>query len=187
MSGNGHLRHTRRWCSARAVTGVLQELSLEFCKNCRWSSIRETPGPQKPGIAFLRTPIPILTGIMQFRLIALLTLAIASVNGAAHHKRSRTCTCASQSYTASATQDAITKAGSGPFAGFPHQFKNHEGFTFSCSGTAFAEFPILASGALFNGSTSPGPDRVVWDNSGDFCGCITHTGASGGKFLQCTS
>ncbi|KAF9790608.1 ribonuclease T1 [Thelephora terrestris] len=124
---------------------------------------------------------------MQFRLIALLTLAVASVNGAAHYKRSGTCTCAGNSYTGSATQNAITKAGSGPFGGYPHQYKNYEGFTFSCSGPTFYEFPILASGALFNGSTGPGPDRVVYDNSGGFCGCITHTGATGNNFLQCTS
>ncbi|KAF9790604.1 ribonuclease T1 [Thelephora terrestris] len=124
---------------------------------------------------------------MQFRLIALLTLAIASVNGAAHHKRSGTCTCASRSYAGSDTQDAIDQAGSGPYRGYPHQYNNYEGFTFSCGGSTFYEFPILASGAPFDGSTSPGPDRVVFDNSGGFCGCITHTGASGNKFLQCAS
>ena len=35
----------------------------------------------------LHIPIPILTNIMQFKLVALLTLAIASVNGAALDKR----------------------------------------------------------------------------------------------------
>ena len=46
---------------------------------------------------------------------------------------------------------------------YPHQYKNYEGFTFMCSGSTFYEFPILASGALFDGSTSPGPDRVVFE------------------------
>jgi hypothetical protein len=76
MSGNGHLRHVRRnsiWLVYPAGTGVLQDPSLVFCESCRWCSagtvagvLRELslvfykrdPGPQKPGIAFLRTPNP---------------------------------------------------------------------------------------------------------------------------------
>lgn len=47
------------------------------------------------------------------------------------------------------------------FPSYPHRYENYEGSTLSCSGSTYYEFPILASGALFNGSTSPGPDRVV--------------------------
>ena len=46
---------------------------------------------------------------------------------------------------------------------YPHQYKNYEGFKFTCSGSTFYEFPILASGALFDGSIRPGPDRVVFE------------------------
>ena len=136
---------------------------------------------------------------MQFKLIALLTLAVASVNGAAHYKRGGelsvhplhwfsgtntafqgTCKCASRSYTSADTQDAIDQGESGVYRGYvtyhdtfrgisyisssyPHQYKNYEGLTFTCGGSTYYEFPILASGSLFDGSTSPGPDRVVFE------------------------
>ena len=75
---------------------------------------------------------------MQFKLITLLTLTVASVNGALHHKRSDklavrplsigpsgsntgllgTCTCAGHTYTGVNTQDAINQAGSGLYLGY---------------------------------------------------------------------
>lgn len=78
-----------------------------------------------------------------------------------------------------------------------------KGFVFTtCSGTFF-EFPILTSG-VYNGG-SPGADRVIYDNSGRFCGesglislfphvlkpltiaCLTHTGASTTNgFVRCS-
>lgn len=87
---------------------------------------------------------------------------------------------------------------------YPHTYKNHEGFTFAgCTGT-LAEFPILKNGKVFDGSSGPGPDRIILEYviiyfrgnlmahsftdsaSGGVCGCITHTGALPGGFHQCT-
>jgi hypothetical protein len=47
------------------------------------------------------------------------------------------------------------------------------------------EFPILASGKLFDGSQSPSTDRVVFNNNCQLAGVITHTGASGNDFVEC--
>ncbi|KAJ6471080.1 guanyl-specific ribonuclease C2 [Mycena vitilis] len=54
-----------------------------------------------------------------------------------------------------------------------------------CKDVTAYEFPILPD-AIFNGSTGPGPDRVILNGSGDYCGVLTHTGASGNTFVSCT-
>ena len=46
---------------------------------------------------------------------------------------------------------------------YPRQYPNDEGFTFACSGSTQHQFPLLANGDHFDGSTSPGPDSVVYE------------------------
>ena len=48
------------------------------------------------------------------------------------------------------------------FSSYPRQYPNDEGFTFACSGPTHHQFPLLAGGH-FDGSTSPGPDSVVYE------------------------
>ena len=43
-----------------------------------------------------------------------------------------------------------------------------QGFSFSCSGS-FYEFPIRSDDQIYDGGR-PGADRVIYDDSGDFCG-----------------
>ncbi|KAI5844471.1 Ribonuclease/ribotoxin [Morchella snyderi] len=83
--------------------------------------------------------------------------------------------------------NAGTQVGSNDY---PHQFNNREGFKFNAGCSApYYEFPVLSSGPYSGGS--PGADRVVigsWDGTNAvFCDAITHTGASGNNFLQCTN
>ncbi|KAH0838937.1 hypothetical protein AYO21_05983 [Fonsecaea monophora] len=66
---------------------------------------------------------------------------------------------------------------------YPHQYNNFEGFDFSVSAPYF-EFPILDTFKVYNGG-SPGPDRVIFNDDGDYAGVITHTGASGDDFVAC--
>lgn len=68
--------------------------------------------------------------------------------------------------------------------GYPHQYHNYESFDFPVSGTYY-EFPILKSGSVYSGG-SPGADRVVFTGNNDLAGLITHTGASGNNFVECT-
>ncbi|PSS08634.1 hypothetical protein M430DRAFT_147446 [Amorphotheca resinae ATCC 22711] len=73
--------------------------------------------------------------------------------------------------------------------GYPHQYKDYEGFDFSCS-SPYLEFPILTSGTYDGGS--PGADRVVIgsissdETSAQYCALITHDGESGNSFGECT-
>ncbi|KAF9787329.1 ribonuclease T1 [Thelephora terrestris] len=129
---------------------------------------------------------------MQFKLIALLTLAVASVNGAAVFKRfSGTCDCAGTIYSNAAISQAVQQSRGRTFGRrkYPHRFNNRENLSSSvagCTAGTLEEFPIL-SGKLFNGSPDyPGPDRVIFSSSAASCGCITHSGASGNGFNLCT-
>ncbi|KAI0835609.1 ribonuclease-domain-containing protein [Hypoxylon sp. FL0890] len=67
---------------------------------------------------------------------------------------------------------------------YPHQYNDYEGFTFPDSGPYY-EFPILSSFEVYTGG-SPGADRVVFTGDGTYQGAITHTGASGNNFVECT-
>jgi len=99
-------------------------------------------------------------------------------------RQSSGCTCGDNSYTSDDIQDAIKAADDGGAGDYPHQYHDYEGFDFpSCNGT-FYEYP-LESGNTYNGG-SPGADRVIYDDDGDFCACITHTGASSKDgFVEC--
>ena len=68
---------------------------------------------------------------------------------------------------------------------YPHQYEDYEGFSFPDSGPYY-EFPILSSEQVYTGG-SPGADRVIFTGDGTYEGVITHTGASGNDFLQCTA
>ncbi|KAM7196814.1 ribonuclease domain containing protein [Rhypophila sp. PSN 637] len=111
------------------------------------------------------------------------------VEVAALEKRA-SATCGGVYYSAAAVNAASVracnfyKAGT-TVGGYPHTYNNYEGFTFAVAGP-YQEFPILSSGALYNGG-SPGPDRVVINVPGcKQAGAITHTGASGNAFKKCT-
>ncbi|KAI1410104.1 ribonuclease-domain-containing protein [Hypoxylon sp. FL1857] len=67
---------------------------------------------------------------------------------------------------------------------YPHQYNDYEGFDFPDSGPYY-EFPILSSYKTYTGG-SPGADRVVFNGNGNYEGAITHTGASGNDFVECT-
>jgi hypothetical protein len=126
---------------------------------------------------------------MQFKLVALLTLLAAFVNGAVLNKRSDPCTCGGNSYSAADTQAAINQGRSGGTFGknkYAHTFNALDAdihFT-KCTPPFLVEFPLVAGGVYSGGN--PGADRVVYDLSGDFCGCMTHTGAKGKNgFVHC--
>lgn len=68
---------------------------------------------------------------------------------------------------------------------YPHVYRDDEGFNFPVSGPYY-EFPILHSFKVYTGG-SPGADRVIFNEDGDFAGVITHTGASGNDFVACES
>jgi hypothetical protein len=101
-------------------------------------------------------------------------------------------TCGSNCYTTSEVNAAL-KQGYTAYEdnetygsdSYPHQYEDYEGFAFSIDGPYY-EFPILSSGSVYSGG-SPGADRVVFNGDGDLAGLITHTGASGDDFLQCTT
>ncbi|KAF9645680.1 Ribonuclease/ribotoxin [Thelephora ganbajun] len=128
---------------------------------------------------------------MQFKLVALLTLVAASVNGAVLNKRSDPCVCGTtRHYSGVDTQAAINQGRTGQRFTFGRQEYAHPfhaldptlHFT-KCTAPFLVEFPLVAGGVYAGGH--PGLDRVVYDLSGTFCGCITHTGAVGNGFQHC--
>ncbi|KAI0720022.1 ribonuclease T1 [Cerioporus squamosus] len=98
-------------------------------------------------------------------------------------RQSGGCVCGGKSYTSEDIEDAIEEAEDGGASNYPHQYHDYEGFDFpSCSGEFF-EYPLEHNRVYTGGS--PGADRVIYDSNGDFCACLTHTGASGNDFLEC--
>jgi hypothetical protein len=87
--------------------------------------------------------------------------------------------------------DAAVKEGYSDFKSgdspddYPHQYNNYEGFDFPDAGPWY-EFPILSSYEVYTGG-SPGADRVIFTEDGEFESVITHTGASGNDFVACDS
>ncbi|KAF2397951.1 ribonuclease [Trichodelitschia bisporula] len=99
-------------------------------------------------------------------------------------------TCGKSSYTstqiAAAAQAACNYVQTGDTAGsstYPHVYRDEEGFTFAVAGPYY-EFPLLKGGKVYTGG-SPGPDRVVVNAACGVGGEITHSGASGNKFVGC--
>jgi hypothetical protein len=68
---------------------------------------------------------------------------------------------------------------------YPHTENNYEGFDFNVTGP-YQEYPVMSSFVAYNGG-SPGADRVVFNTKGLLAGVVTHTGASGNDFVQCTA
>ncbi|KAJ5701130.1 hypothetical protein N7488_008678 [Penicillium malachiteum] len=98
-------------------------------------------------------------------------------------------TCGSNCYSSSAVTAALNAGYSLESSGeeddsYPHVYHDYEGFDFPVSGTYY-EFPILSSGDVYDGG-SPGADRVIFNGDGELAGVITHTGASGDDFVECT-
>jgi len=92
------------------------------------------------------------------------------------------CTCGSNSYSAAALGRAITKARTGGAFSYPHSFRNSERISFpGC--TSYNEYPLKPTSVYKGGP--PGPDRVIYDNRGNLCGCVTHTGSVGNTFIRC--
>ncbi|KAF9426589.1 hypothetical protein BGZ94_006296 [Podila epigama] len=51
-------------------------------------------------------------------------------------------------------------------------------------------FPLLKDGTLYDSQKTQrgeeGPDAVVYDAKGNFCGCITHRNMAGNRYAKCT-
>ncbi|KAK8205125.1 Ribonuclease/ribotoxin [Phyllosticta capitalensis] len=74
---------------------------------------------------------------------------------------------------------------------YPHVYNDYEHFAFSHANAPYLEFPILPSGAVYDGG-APGADRVVIGSiaadyaSAVFCACLTHDGsAKRNGFVEC--
>ncbi|RMD44513.1 hypothetical protein DV735_g727, partial [Chaetothyriales sp. CBS 134920] len=96
-------------------------------------------------------------------------------------------TCYWQSDIDAALEQGYSLYQSGDKAGsssYPHTYNNYEGFSFPVSGP-YQEFPILSSYEVYTGG-SPGPDRVIFNTDGEYADLITHTGASGNNFVDCS-
>jgi hypothetical protein len=66
---------------------------------------------------------------------------------------------------------------------YPHSLDNREGFPWFTN-PPYYEFPIMSSRKVYTGG-SPGADRVIFDDEGNFARALTHTGASGNAFVEC--
>lgn len=124
-------------------------------------------------------------------------------------KRQAATSCGGTNYDAgtvsSAEMAAYSYVSSNTEAGgstYPHQYNDYEGFTFSNCQSPYYEFPLVQDGPYDGGA--PGADRVIVDctfflsnllspllihdlvANGDYCGAITHTGASGDDFVACS-
>lgn len=67
---------------------------------------------------------------------------------------------------------------------YPHTENNYEGFDFAVSGP-YQEYPLMSDFQAYDGG-SPGADRVVFNTKGLLAGVVTHTGATGNDFVECT-
>ncbi|KAI1331066.1 ribonuclease-domain-containing protein [Xylariaceae sp. FL0255] len=121
-----------------------------------------------------------------------LVLAAASVSALTTGKR-ETCveTCGSTCYYQSDIDSALAQGYNyfqeGKTVGsdeYPHQYNDYEGFSFP-DAAPWYEFPILNTYKVYTGG-SPGADRVIFDKNGNYQDLITHTGASGDDFVDCT-
>ncbi|KAL2037185.1 hypothetical protein N7G274_010048 [Stereocaulon virgatum] len=138
----------------------------------------------------LALAVPTLTNpLLRVRSLFPLTSLLTTSN---IHQRQCAETCGSTCYTQSdidaAVQQGYSDYQSGQTAGsssYPHQYNDREGFAFPDSGPYY-EFPILGSEQVYTGG-SPGADRVIFTGDGTYEGVITHQGAAGNDFLQCTA
>ncbi|KAJ8123188.1 hypothetical protein ONZ43_g802 [Nemania bipapillata] len=124
--------------------------------------------------------------------VILAAVCSVTVSGAViEQKKSCAKTCGKSCYTQSDIEAAVSQ-GYGYYEDdkavgsndYPHKYNNYEGFDFPDPGPWF-EFPILSSDKVYTGG-SPGADRVVFNADGNLQDTITHTGASGNDFVECT-
>lgn len=128
---------------------------------------------------------------MRFILFSILAVAgTALARPSNWPKRQSATTCGSNQYSSSQLSAALNKGYSlyedGETLGedeYPHAFQNYSGFTFSVDGP-YQEFPVQESGVYTGGS--PGADRVIFNDDGEYAGAITHTGAPGDDFVGCS-
>ena len=66
---------------------------------------------------------------------------------------------------------------------YPHQYNNREGFNFETPGPWY-EFPIMRGFNVYAGG-SPGADRVIFNEQGEFTAVITHSGEDNNNFGAC--
>ncbi|KAJ2989023.1 hypothetical protein NUW58_g3678 [Xylaria curta] len=129
-----------------------------------------------------------------FKILPIILAAVSAVtvSGAAIEKK-QSCakTCGNVCYTQGDINEAVAQGfeyhEEGQTVGsnkYPHRYNNYEGFDFPDAGPWY-EFPILRSSRPYTGG-SPGADRVVFNAEGIFQDAITHTGASGNNFVECT-
>jgi hypothetical protein len=119
------------------------------------------------------------------------TSSPAWINIATRAWPSGTVTCGSNDYDLDALKAAVSTGFEhidSPLGdnSYPHAFNNYEGLELYCSGKSkYSEFPIMASGEVYNGE-SPDTDRVIFSSDdGTYCATVTHTGASGNDFVSC--
>ena len=139
------------------------------------------------------TPTPLQTKKRsnKSQLLTLAAVFITSALSAPLDIEARACasTCGTICYTSSAVSAAkaagykLYSAGSTANS-YPHVYHDYEGFAFPVSGTYY-EFPILSSGSVYTGG-SPGADRVIFNTNNQLAGVITHSGASGNNFVECS-
>ncbi|WPH04971.1 Hypothetical protein R9X50_00786900 [Acrodontium crateriforme] len=124
---------------------------------------------------------------MRFAVLSGLVLAATALAAPLEARQSST-TCGNNYYSSSKVSAAVNEGyndyqdGSSP-DNYPHQYNNYEGFDFPVDGPYY-EFPIKESGVYTGGS--PGADRVVFNDQGEYAGTITHSGASGNNFVGCS-
>lgn len=125
-----------------------------------------------------------------FKTLLILTFSASTLASPLSERRQCADTCGNTCYSQSDIDAAVQQGFSDFQSGnepdkYPHQYKDYEGFSFP-DAAPFYEFPILASEMPFTGG-KPGADRVIFDSNGNFEGVITHNGASGNDFVQCTA
>ncbi|KAI0709658.1 ribonuclease T1 [Cerioporus squamosus] len=126
---------------------------------------------------------------MKFSFTSAIVSTVLIVAGLADPGSAQSCRCGlvrtATNYNSAQISSAVSTGQSSSVSGYPHQFRNLERLAFpTCLGATLYEYPILTSGPYRGGS--PGADRVVYTSTGQFCGCITHTGAPTRKgFVPC--
>ncbi|KAK5823534.1 Ribonuclease/ribotoxin [Linnemannia elongata] len=99
------------------------------------------------------------------------------------------CECGPHTYTTPEVASAILAGdgrnpnpttSSGPY---PKLFDNRERVQFPDCNANLIQFPLRMGGSYSGGP--PGPDRVVYQKDGKFCGCMTHFGALGNRLAAC--
>lgn len=143
------------------------------------------------GVLFVVTPaLALPPGFSSSRPIASPSLWPREFDALTARAQSCAETCGSTCYYQTTIDAAVAKGyslfQSGKTLGsdkYPHEYNDYEGFDFSVEGPWY-EFPILNTFKVYAGG-SPGADRVIFNEDGDYAGVITHNGASGDDFVAC--